>query len=205
MSDIILSDVRVELPKAPLLASQITSAPVPKAPGANLLIVEFCPNFSLTTKVHSLMKAPTTAPPPGQTWTTPLVHVERHISMAVGVAGRRRYVSPEDVFTQDILVGYNENPNPLDFSGVYDARIASWTVEPNQIDAHYPDNTTGKIQGYLHIFSLGDGSGAVEAVRAGPVRVSLSLLLHTNSKTAGTLTLYDDSFDGEYRITVWGT
>jgi len=61
------------------------------------------------------------------------------------------------------------------------------------------------IQGYLHGFNLGDGSGVVEALRAHGLRMAMHLALHAVGHTTGTLTQYDDGVDGSYRITVWGT
>lgn len=192
MSDIILSDVRVLIPKTPVYGATIQSDRIEHKAGANRVIVEFMPRWIFHTHVESKTPAPTTA----GTWFSPSIQITRNISFAVSVGGRPRFTSEVQTFQENRTVGYiGQDTAVIDNTDSFLPK----PMMPEGVDGPQP------IQGYLHGFNLGDGSGVVEAVRAGALRLTLKTMLSAISHTTGTLTLVDDAFDGEYRITVWGT
>ena len=192
MSDIILSDVRVLIPKTPILGATIQSDRIEHKAGANRVIVEFLPRWIFHTHVESKTPAPTA----GGTWFSPSITIERHVSFSVSVGGRPRFTSETQTFQENRTVGYIGQDNAIiDHEDTFLPK----PMMPEGVDGPQP------FRGYLHGFNLGDGSGVVEAVRAGPLRLTLKTLLDALSHTTGTLTLVNDAFDGEYRVTVWGT
>lgn len=188
MSDIILSDVRTEIPKTPILGAVLQSGRIAHAAGANRLIVEFLPRWMTSTHVKSLTNPPTTA----GNWQTPHVTVTRNFSFGIGVASKRRYASAVQTVQEQVVVGYA--PDEVQ----HDQSFLPPLTSPEGTDSTIP------IAGYLKGFNLGDGSGVVEALRAGDIRCTINVVLATLAQTTGTMTTFNDSFDGEMRWTVWG-
>ena len=183
-------------------ATIFNSAAVPQCPNAKMVVFTFLPSFKMVTKAHSMVPAPTTAPPLGTTWQTPMLDVERRFHGVMSLGGRPFYVSPETLFTEHVLLGYHDpaHPNPTDYTGP-DA-----TIHQNEI---LPDLTwsvgltPGQLRGYAVEHWLGDGSGVPEQVVARATRFGMQTTLSAVTHGSGIVNEKADTFRGYYIVAVW--
>lgn len=199
------------IPKAEIKGAITVSDVIPKTPNAKRVIVAFLPRLLCTTKMKGMDPAPTTAPPPGQTWYSPHLLVQRDIFGRISISGKPVFDAPATHLTTSLVSDYLDpaHPNPLDFSGK-DTATATMEVLPVPfipvgVDTP-PGITPPAFQGYLVGFNAGDGSGVVELVQQAPQRVGLRFgSSYQSLQSAGHCTeVIQDFYDGFYAVVVWG-
>jgi hypothetical protein len=209
VSKIIYDTNFVKFPDTGIDGTLIQSAPIPQFKTAKQVIVVFLPTYKTQTKTHCLIQAPTIAPPPGQTWSTPEVITDRYMYTNIVIGGVKVYTSPVTTFHESIkLPNFNIIPAPLDFSG-FDSVIKNQSFLP---DLTLPAGTNwtipagtaqSPIRGYNISFCLGDGTNVVESVASKVQRLSFATFEAKQAQTTGTVTMYLDFIDGSYQIQIW--
>lgn len=152
----------------------------PRLLRADLLLL---PTFHIRTVSHSLATGRFHDP-------RPLVTLARSLQVYVSTAGRVRWGGPVVRHEQELLLPWNERPDPNDYGG-RDTVIGAHEIQV--------------IPGYEATFTRGDGSGFLEAIegKEGETALVVTGREEIDYDASGSLTWAKDTFSLSLTISLY--